>query len=130
MMDLHSIVFKCAHASLRRTIETFFFLLWHNTLKLSSYHSYPVLLLQRYQRLYFRGLATSFPQRAHSMPLNGFCSLPLSALHSSSCLWGLVLVLWFGSSGIETSSSYTSMLGSFQEDRWGYEEPDGTQWSG
>lgn len=69
---------------------------WHN-----SYCNYPVVvLLQRYQELHFLGLARSFPQLAQFSPPPSLPpSLPLSALQGSSCLWGLVLASWFGSSG-------------------------------
>lgn len=54
MMDLHSFDFKCAHALLKRTMEGFFSSpLQHPHYWYNSYHSYLVLLLQRYQELYF-----------------------------------------------------------------------------
>lgn len=118
---------------------------------LFSPHNIPSLVVQLVSQLscvviteglYFLGLARSFPQLAASQPNSFLPSLP--ALHSSSCLWGLVLAC--GLAALAGSLSPTSsnpllllpahtrlcalsMLGSFLEGRWGYEEPDGAQWS-
>lgn len=144
-MDLHSFCFKCAHALLKRTMEGFF----------SPPLQYPSLLVHLISKLSLvfvietpRALFSGACQIiSTAIPLNGSQPnsflLSLSALQSSSCLWGLVFSLWFGSSGWLSQQNQLdppplpsthvsvceSMLGSIQEDRWSYEEPDGTQWS-
>lgn len=71
---------------------------WYN--RPNSYQSYLMLLLQRYQELYFLGLARSFPQLAHWMPLSltVFSSLSLGTAEPLMSL-GSCFRLWFGSSG-------------------------------
>lgn len=104
MMDLHSFVFKCAHALLKRTVEGFFFLfsppLQHPHYWYNSYHSYLVLLLQRHQELYFSGACQiiSTASTLNASQPNSFL-LSLSGTVELLLSLGSCFSLWFGSSG-------------------------------
>lgn len=117
MMDLHSFVLyfcegffcKCAHALLKRTMDP----PPPSTHPISVLLQTPSLLAQLILQLSCGCVITEIPRASFSGPCQIIStastvfspppslppSLPLSALQGSSCLWGLVLASWFGSSG-------------------------------
>lgn len=136
MMDLHSFVFKCAHALLKRTMETFFFLLRYNTLPIGTISQLFCVVITEIPRALFSlaGQIISTASTSNAPQPNSFL-LPLSLstaellVSLGSCFSLVVWQLWLAlaaeparppssSRGPHMSAS-TSMLGSFQEDRWG-----------
>lgn len=134
--------FKCAHALVERDNGRifFFFLLHYYTLTIGTTPIKAILCC--YYRDTESFIVWGLPHCLHSEHTECQFS-PLSALQSSTCLWGLVLAC--GLAALVGSPSRTgfipllfpahtclcdmSMLGYFQEDCWYYEDPDETQWS-
>lgn len=88
MTDLHSFVFKGAHARLKRTMEGFYSL----SLLVQLISQLSCVIITEIPRALFSGACQiiSTASTLNASQPNSFL-LSVSALQSSPCLWGLVL---------------------------------------
>lgn len=144
---------KCAHALLKRTMDP-----PPHTHPISVLLQTPSLLAQLILQLSCGCVITEIPRASFSGPCQIISTAstvfspplppPVSPSLSTagflvslgSCFSLVVWQLWLAPCSGTSSKSpprplpprmpvCVSTLGSFQKDRWGYEEPDGTQWS-